>query len=536
MSRTPFTRRAALASGAALASTAVLASCGGDSDEVDTLEQIENPDENLTPEGMPIATEKITIDFLSARPSTTAEDWNEVSVIQATEELTNVHIDFGLVPQDGAAERRNLALSSGDYPSAFYRNGVGTGDLATYGERGTFIPLNDLLEQHMPNLTALMEESPQIREGLTFPDGNIYSTPQIYDPSFPGLRYMFKLFARQDWLDRFGMTVPETTEEFEAYLEESVNTIDGAIGLTDPVNLGETYPTLYGTFGVANQGTAAGQIDLDPDTGKVRYFPLSDGYREMMEYLHGLYSKGLIPADIFSSDRATFTAQGSDGLLAACATAAPAGYFGAEGENYVVVPPLVQNAGDTPVWHAVRSELASIGHFVMTDRCEHPVALARWMDYWYSEEGARQFFLGNEGDSWEEVDGEYQLLPEITEGQSVDDGLKPHSIFMGGSYPGWVTQRWFGGVESMPQAMETSEAMEPYAIPEVWSAFTFTPEESDVLGTVGAEIGKYLGEARAGFITGQTPLSEWDAFVQTLQDIGLDEFMEIQQAAYDRRQ
>ncbi|MDN6400555.1 MAG: hypothetical protein L0K01_08895, partial [Brachybacterium sp.] len=85
-------------------------------------------------------------------------------------------------------------------------------------------------------------------------------------------------------------------------------------------------------------------------------------------------------------------------------------------------------------------------------------------------------------------------------------------------------------------AMETSEAMEPYAIPEVWSAFTFTPEESDVLGTVGAEIGKYLGEARAGFITGQTPLSEWDTFVQTLQDIGLNEFMEIQQAAYDRRQ
>ena len=149
---------------------------------------------------------------------------------------------------------------------------------------------------------------------------------------------MFKLFARQDWLDRFGMTVPQTTEEFEAYLEESVNTIDGAIGLTDPVNLGETYPTLYGTFGVANQGTAAGQIDLDPDTGRVRYFPLSDGYREMMEYLHGLYSKGLIPADIFSSDRATFTAQGTDGLLAACATAAPAGYFGDEGENYVVVP------------------------------------------------------------------------------------------------------------------------------------------------------------------------------------------------------
>ena len=106
---------------------------------------------------------------------------------------------------------------------------------------------------------------------------------------------------------------------------------------------------------------------------------------------------------------------------------------------------------------------------------------------------------------------------------------------MGGSYPGWVTERWFGGVESSPQAVESSKAMEPYALKEVWSAFTFTPEESDVLGTVGAEIGKYLDESRSGFITGQLPLSEWDSFVETLENIGLTEFLEIQQAAYDRR-
>ena len=57
-----------------------------------------------------------------------------------------------------------------------------------------------------------------------------------------------------------------------------------------------------------------------------------------------------------------------------------------------------------------------------------------------------------------------------------------------------------------------------------------------MLGTVGAEIGKYLDESRAGFITGQLPLSEWDTFAQTLEEIGLSDFMEIQQAAYDRRQ
>src|SRR5699024_3076170 len=92
-------------------------------------------------------------------------------------------------------------------------------DIAKYGEQGTFIALNDLIEQYMPNLTALLEENPEIRKVMTFPDGNIYSLPTIYDPDFDSLMMQHKLWVRKDWLDKFGMDVPETIDEFEAYLE-----------------------------------------------------------------------------------------------------------------------------------------------------------------------------------------------------------------------------------------------------------------------------------------------------------------------------
>src|SRR5690625_727878 len=97
MTMRPMTRRSALVSGAALASTAVLSSCGGSDDDAETLDKIANPDENINPEGMPIVDEQVTITFMSARPTTTAEDWNDVSAVKAAEELTNVHVDFGLV-------------------------------------------------------------------------------------------------------------------------------------------------------------------------------------------------------------------------------------------------------------------------------------------------------------------------------------------------------------------------------------------------------------------------------------------------------
>lgn len=532
------TRRTALASGAALASTAALAACGGggsDKNE-DLAKAIDDLDPNINAEGMPIVKEPVTITFLSARPSTTAENWDEVSAVKATQELTNVKIDFGLVPQDGAGEKRNLLLTSGDYPEAFFRTGVPTGDIAKYGARGTFLPLNDLIESYMPNVKQRLEDMPGVRKALTFPDGNIYSLPQIYDSSFAGMRYMFKLWTRKDWLDEAGMDAPETIDEFEAYLEEAVNKHDKAIGLADAASFGEMWSSFYGIFGVANHGDAAGLIDLDPSSGKVRYFPASDEYREMMEYLNRLYSKGLILQDIFSTDRAKFNTYGADGRLAACATQTPAGFFGEVGENYIPLKPLVKNAGDEPTWHAVRAECAGIGQFVMTDRCEHPVELARWMDYWYSEEGAATFFLGAKGESWDEVDGEYKLKPEITEGgKTLDDGLKPHALFMGGSYPGWVTEKWFKGVEGSEQSMEASRMVSEYAIDDVWNPFPLTEEEADRLSVVGTEIGTFLGESRAGFVTGQKKMSEWDDYVATLDKIGLPEFLEIQQAAYDRR-
>src|SRR5699024_5345595 len=285
MTTSPFTRRTVLASSAVLASTAALAACGGGDDGSDTAELIENPDDNINPEGMPIVEEPVTISLMTRRANTSAEDWNQVSSVQETQEITNIEIDWGLVGEEAVAERRNLTLTSGDYPEAFYRTGVPGGDIAKYGEQGVFVALNDLIDQYMPNLTARMEEYPALRTGLTFPDGNIYSLPGIYDPTTLGLRYQTKLWARQDWLDAAGMSAPETLEEDRAYLEEVKGSHDGAVPLGGQ-GIGGICSSLYGTFGIANQGTDAGAaVDLDPDTGAVRYYPTSDGYRDLLEFL-----------------------------------------------------------------------------------------------------------------------------------------------------------------------------------------------------------------------------------------------------------
>ncbi len=534
----PISRRALLASSAALASTAALSSCADSGPDIQEL--IDNPSDNINLDGLPIVKEKTTITFMSGRPPTTAADWDTVSAVKKMEEMTGVHVDFGLVPLTGVSEKRNLALGSGDYPEAFFRCSLSGSEIVRYGEQGVLVPLNDLIDRYMPNLKKIMEGIPDVTKAMTFPDGNMYSLPQVYVAK--GMLLMMKHWVRKDWIDSLGMSVPETLDEYEAYLQAVVDKNPSGNGKSDEIGLagsglGDIIGSLAGTFGICTAGSDQKTIDADPaDPTKVRFIPSSEGYRELLTYLNRLYSKGLIQEDIFATDASKVNALGTQGLVGAVVTQTPEGFFGAEGENYVAMKPLKKSAGDeVPPWAMVRPKSIALGQFVMTDKNEHPIETARWMDQWFGPEGRRMFFMGVEGVSYHKVGDKYELLPEILEGKTIDEALEPHALYMGGRYPGYVTDEVFRGVENTPQALEGADVVEPYAIEDVWSSFTFTVEESDIINSIGADISKHVSESQSAFVTGALPLSKWDEYVAKFDQMGLADYMEVNQLALDRR-
>ena len=54
------------------------------------------------------------------------------------------------------------------------------------------------------------------------------------------------------------------------------------------------------------------------------------------------------------------------------------------------------------------------------------------------------------------------------------------------------------------------------------------------MSSVGTDIEDYVTESQAKFITGKTSFDEWDKYVETVKKVGLDQYMEIYQNAYDR--
>jgi len=98
--------------------------------------------------------------------------------MQTVTENANLKFDFQSVMGADLKEKRNLVLASGEYPDMFFKAGFDANDLEKYGKQGLFVPLEDLIKQYAPNLSARLDET-NGWDYITSSDGHIYSLPDI---------------------------------------------------------------------------------------------------------------------------------------------------------------------------------------------------------------------------------------------------------------------------------------------------------------------------------------------------------------------
>ncbi|NGP43838.1 extracellular solute-binding protein [Bacillaceae bacterium SIJ1] len=488
---------------------------------------------------MPIVNEEITLNFFAGQAPATNPDWNDVLIFNEYEERSNINIEWRMVPSDSIAEQRNLAFGSGSLPDAFHSSGIGLSDISKYGEQGVLIPLNDLIDEYAPNFKKILDDYPVIKDAITMPDGNIYSFPLISDPDFASHRIQARPFINKVWLDELGMEMPETTEEFYQYLT-AVKSDLGEIPFGGPyINTLTQY--LLGSFGLANRGGSNSYIDEDPETGEVRFYPVSEEYKEMLEYVHKLYDERLIEQNIFSIDHYQFMTNLGEGMYGSVVWFAPEEVASKEkGKNYVGMPTLEGPDGDK-LLTKVGDPVLNAGAFVITNANEHPASTVRWIDYFYGQEGMKLFFMGVEGKTFEKAeDGSLKFMDHIInskEGLPFEEEAKKYLTFPGGGFPSMVNKDFFQGVANAPQSLEASEKLEPDMIPDdqIWPTLTHTKDEIDQLQGFGTDIEKYVGEMRDKFISGDEPLSEWDSYVTEIEKMGLEEYIKIKSAALERK-
>lgn len=87
-------------------------------------------------------------------------------------------------------------------------------------------------------------------------------------------------------------------------------------------------------------------------------------------------------------------------------------------------------------------------------------------------------------------------------------------------------------------SVDTQEQMEPY-YPDMEicvPTLVYTEEQSATLANTESVVISYVEEMAAAFITGTSdPEADWDAYLNELSVKGVDQLLEIYQAAYDAR-
>ena len=204
--------------------------------------------------------EKVTLKIMTQSSPLAPEDPNEKLLNQRLEENTNVHIEWRNFTGETFGEKRNLAMTSGDMPDAIHNAGYSDYELLNLAEDGAIIPLNDLIEEHMPNLQAVLEKAPEYKDMMTAPDGNIYAFPWIEElgqgkesihsvDNFPWINVT--------WLKELGLKMPTTTQELKevliAFKENDLAGDGQTIPMSFIINDGGQDPGfLFGSFGLGD--------------------------------------------------------------------------------------------------------------------------------------------------------------------------------------------------------------------------------------------------------------------------------------------
>ncbi len=336
---------------------------------------------NMYVSGPQILKDKQTFTIAVTKDPSSLNGFADKQAVIDTEAVTNVHIDWIDIPAAAWKEQVNILLASGNLPDAFCGANV---DILPNLEM--FQPLTELIYKYAPNIVEMLETDPAIKAAITAPDGEIYCLPTNKDNPSDSVSPL--LWINQEWLDKLGLEMPTTTDEFVAVLRAFKTQDPNGNGIADEIPLQAQMDTssrwlypMLGSFGAVDNTEHAYAVD-----GKVIFGATEPGYFDGLKWLHELWVEGLIADDSFTADTAQVTAK-------AQATDIPYGSIiywipDAMDKRYAgweVVPPLAGPDG-TRLTIATRKPLGNMTGYSITTACKDPAVLVRYYDYCLSFE------------------------------------------------------------------------------------------------------------------------------------------------------
>ena len=486
--------------------------------------------------------------FWAAYNPTYQTEWEQMKVWKYFEEATGVHINWVLFSNDEMEEKLSALIGAADFehfPDAFYRCWISDSMLQRFGPDGMFVDVKDMVKEYAPNLCKVLDEMDAWSSVLDPETGAMYSFPELDNTL--SARMHPKLFFNQKMLDNIGGTLPTTTDELYDLLvkvkEMDANNNGDAsdeIGVTSN-SLSNVLRAFTGAFGIDNRGREDLSVDADPsDPTKIRFVYTCDAYRQYLSYIAKLYQEGLIDPELFDLSTAKMVAKGSQEMIF-CLSYINCAAASVNVEDYVGIEVALKGPNGDQQWNNMKKGVG-LGTFVISPTCKEPETLVKWIDSFYSEEGALMLYFGKEGeDFYYGEDGlptyNQELLDKVSTEDPYDKVISSITPYASGSIPGLIKDEFYCGAECRGVDLQTAKNLAPYINETTWK-FNFTTEESEELSPLKADLITNCHDVyRAKFIKGELDINDdatWQSYVDEMQKLGLDRYIEIYQGALDR--
>ncbi|AIQ70098.1 extracellular solute-binding protein [Paenibacillus graminis] len=504
-----------------------MAGCSGNKEKADA--PAETGDFNK--EGLPIVNEPVTLKVLTVRWGSMGDTFTQNQWLKDLEKNTNVKIDWQVMSSNDWAEQKSILLASGTLPDVVVGDQTFS-DSDIVNNLSYFRPLDEYIDQYMPNLKAAMEETPEMKKISTFPDGKIYSLPTRL-PSRP--KSSRQPVINKAWLDKLGLKTPDTLDDLYNVMKAFKDKDPNGNGKADEIPYIEVSNDFISPFGI----TDLNSNNMLVKDGKAVYYPTSEEYKEGLKWEDKLYSEGLLDKELFTQDATMISAkfQNPDAPIVGLSYQwTPDAVFGKWSEQYETIPPVAGPDGKRyTIGNPIGMNLAR-NELLITTSCKNPEVAARWADQFYTNEASIQNFWGAIGTVLKKNDDSTYTLMDPPAGTSADAWYWDQSLRDFG--PKYVSPSFEKKIVLSPNSGDGLKLqLDKLGSDYVTTPFPnvmYTSEEFQELPTLTTDIDSYVTTMRAQFITKGGIDEGWDAYVKKLNDMGLEKLLKIRTDAYAR--
>jgi len=470
------------------------------------------------------------------------EGYGSMPYPKGFEEYTGVNIEYQIINFDALATSFQTMLAADDLSDmmamATYYFPTQYGDPIEEGYFANIYDYKDFCPNYIWMATKYDPDDLRFRDSVFFTPDTIKCFWSMMSEGTMSLNVQ----ARGDYLDKLGLD-PDEILTMDDQLE-MLKLMKSQLGLDYPYCAMNTIDGVrtFICYDTIAQVSTRNTLTFMHHDGVVTGTNMNDNDKELMKKFNSWWEAGVVDPNYGAYSY--FDAYASRIYSGECGFASVASNLTPNVEAAIQDPDAYLTPIHLPVLYEGQvfhfngfNDKNSIGQTVISAKCSNIELVVTWNDWRYSPFGSEYNTWGKEGYIWEYDENGERVITEL----AINDpmGLSNYIKLYGFDY---ITE---GGFEHMERNYLGETGQRIHAIEQYWMDYeydaaydlpkgcTLNAEQQAKYYAFKDDVATYQAETYPLFFTGDKPFDEWDEYVDTLFDLGIQECLDAYQEALD---